>query len=252
MNEPLRFRHPHSSASPLLRRLLEDAAPSRAMTEDEAERLGRSLLRSLATKSASGSARTRRWALAIAFALAFGGTSFAFEWLAGEAPRDEGPIAVRETRPMPEVERNDDEPATPVRRPDDEASRATPAPRTHALPRSARAVHAPKVADDPTPEISEPDPLRREIAILRAAQSALGGAPTQALVHAERHAREFPSGQLVVERELLAIEALVRSGRSTEAHARAARFEAVSGREAYKSRLASILAWRSDEPRKTP
>lgn len=54
----------------------------------------------------------------------------------------------------------------------------------------------------------------------------LDAAPADVLAEAERGARAFPGGALAQEREVLAIEALVRLGRREEARGRAAGFAA--------------------------
>jgi hypothetical protein len=59
-----------------------------------------------------------------------------------------------------------------------------------------------------------------EAALLLRARRALASDPAGALRLTEEHARLFPSGTLVPEREVLAIEALARLGRSDEARQR--------------------------------
>jgi hypothetical protein len=67
--------------------------------------------------------------------------------------------------------------------------------------------------------------LTREREILDVARTAIGrGDGAHALEAASRHQREFPRGQMAEEREALAIQALVRLERRSEAEARAARF----------------------------
>jgi hypothetical protein len=67
--------------------------------------------------------------------------------------------------------------------------------------------------------------LARERAILDVARTAVGrGDAPHALEAVEHHQREFPHGQLVEEREAIAIQALARLARFDEAHARASRF----------------------------
>jgi hypothetical protein len=65
-----------------------------------------------------------------------------------------------------------------------------------------------------------------EVKLLERAQDALRTRPDEALALCNDHARTFPNGMLVQEREVIAIEALVKSGRTDEARARAARFKA--------------------------
>ncbi|OJY25893.1 MAG: hypothetical protein BGO98_35445 [Myxococcales bacterium 68-20] len=60
-----------------------------------------------------------------------------------------------------------------------------------------------------------------ELEIMQRAQSALAADPARALAITNEHARAYPSGELVQERELIAIEALARTGRKDQAEARA-------------------------------
>lgn len=67
--------------------------------------------------------------------------------------------------------------------------------------------------------------LAKERAILDVARTALGrNDGAHALEAVERHAREFPRGQMTEEREAIAVQALVKLGRKDEAAARGARF----------------------------
>ncbi|MBX3216391.1 MAG: hypothetical protein KF850_30410, partial [Labilithrix sp.] len=65
-----------------------------------------------------------------------------------------------------------------------------------------------------------------EVRLLERAQDALRARPAEALALADEHARRFPQGMLAQEREVIAIEALVKTGRASEANARASRFKA--------------------------
>jgi hypothetical protein len=81
----------------------------------------------------------------------------------------------------------------------------------------------------PTSEASAPPTRDAELAAERAliemARSALAhGQSTQALDAVSRHVSKYPSGQLVEERESIAVHALVAAGRAAEAHARAESF----------------------------
>jgi hypothetical protein len=80
-----------------------------------------------------------------------------------------------------------------------------------------------------------------EMALLRSAQDALGSAPADALARSEEHAKTYPGGALAEEREVLAVDALLRLGRRREAEARAARFRAAHPASAYLRRLETLL-----------
>ncbi len=93
---------------------------------------------------------------------------------------------------------------------------AAAAPPVSALPHpSASAKNTPTSTSD----------LARERAIIEVARTAVSRERYSAALEAiDRHAREFPKGQLAEEREGLRVIALARSGQSNEAGERAAAF----------------------------
>jgi hypothetical protein len=69
--------------------------------------------------------------------------------------------------------------------------------------------------------------LGMERALIERARTAGARGDTASMLEAlDRHARDFPAGRLTEEREALAIQALVQSGRIDEARSRAVRFRA--------------------------
>jgi hypothetical protein len=66
-----------------------------------------------------------------------------------------------------------------------------------------------------------PSSSSSEFVLVKRGQQVLVSDPNQALLIAEEHARLFPAGDLLQEREVLAVEALVRLGRRNEAKVRA-------------------------------
>ena len=80
-----------------------------------------------------------------------------------------------------------------------------------------------------------------EVALLQRAQAALGASPAQALAITDEHQRRFRGGILGQEREVIAINALVRLGRSGEARSRATRFLTSYPRSAHRPRLEALL-----------
>jgi hypothetical protein len=80
-----------------------------------------------------------------------------------------------------------------------------------------------------------------EIQLLQRAQDALGGAPARALDLLNQHAARFPGTGLGQEREVLAIDALVRLGRTDEARARTAAFASRFPRSAHLRRLEALV-----------
>lgn len=85
------------------------------------------------------------------------------------------------------------------------------------------------------------DPLATEAGLLEAARRALGGNPGRALVLAQEHQRRFPSGILVQEREVLAIEALGRLGQTQAARRRAEAFKKRFPHSAHARKIDGVL-----------
>ncbi len=85
-------------------------------------------------------------------------------------------------------------------------------------------------------------PLPNEGAILLRARQQLGTDPGAALALTDEHARRFPSGSLTQEREVLAIEALTRLGRTSDARARLAAFRDRFPQSPHISRLEALTS----------
>jgi hypothetical protein len=86
-----------------------------------------------------------------------------------------------------------------------------------------------------------PAPAPSEAALLLSARRALDRDPAAALALTDEHARRFPAGTLVPEREILAIEALARLGRSSEARRRLDALRARFPNAANIARLESLI-----------
>jgi hypothetical protein len=67
--------------------------------------------------------------------------------------------------------------------------------------------------------------LAEEHRLLRAARSALAGAPDRALALTREHERRFPRGVLAQEREVIAIQALAAMGEGEAARKKADGFD---------------------------
>jgi hypothetical protein len=131
--------------------------------------------------------------------LAIAGAAGAGTWFATRPPDVRVTAPVEQPRPAPAV------PALPVPPERAPPERAPPARRP---PRPARA--------------------ETEVALLGRARQALADEdPRRALALLRLHERGWPDGELVQEREVLTIQALVRAGSSKAARARAARFLAL-------------------------
>lgn len=81
-----------------------------------------------------------------------------------------------------------------------------------------------------------------ELALLEQAQDALGRAPAESLALADRHARDYPQGALAQEREVVAVDALLRLGRRAAAEARADRFRTANPGSSQLRRIDRLLA----------
>ena len=112
----------------------------------------------------------------------------------------------------------------------------------------ARAPAVVSVASEPAAAEAATGALpETELSLLRRARAAVVSNPAEAVRLSSRHAERFPSGLLAQEREVIAIDALVRLGRGDEARARAARFiEHYSG-SAHVPRLRELLIRRGGE-----
>lgn len=107
---------------------------------------------------------------------------------------------------------------------------------------SSESVTAPAV---PTPHASRPAPPddpEEEARLLHRAQDELAASPARTLATCQEHARRFPRGLLAQEREVLAIDALVRLGRRGEATRRAETFSRAYPSSSHRRRIDALLA----------
>jgi hypothetical protein len=91
---------------------------------------------------------------------------------------------------------------------------------------------------DPAPS----DSLAREAAMLEGARAMLDGNPGGTLAALDRYAASFPSGQLTMEGELLAVDALRRLGRRSEARVRGKALLDRARGSLYEPRIRTMLA----------
>ncbi len=128
------------------------------------------------------------------------------------------------------VERREPAPADPI-----------PTVSIDDLPRAAPSV---AVAPAPAPAASssaEPESGESEMALFRRAQQSLAASPAQALELCSQHQRKFPRSAFGQEREVIAIDALVRLGRRSEAEARADQFARAYPGSAHNRRIDALL-----------
>jgi outer membrane protein assembly factor BamD (BamD/ComL family) len=79
------------------------------------------------------------------------------------------------------------------------------------------------------------------VKLLERAQDALKTRPDEALALCNEHAKSYPNGMLAQEREVIAIEALVKMGRTAEAKSRADRFRARFPGSSHMRRIDTIV-----------
>jgi hypothetical protein len=115
-----------------------------------------------------------------------------------------------------------------------------------AAPRPPAAAALPLFAVSP-PAAAPPATTDSEIDLLDRAHGVLEDDPATALGWVAKHAHDFPSGELVEEREVIAIQALVSLGRRADAESRIAGFRAVFPRSAFLPRLELLLGESADQ-----
>jgi hypothetical protein len=102
----------------------------------------------------------------------------------------------------------------------------------------------------PAPRVPPPspvDPSKNEALLLLLAHEALvAGDVNAALAKVAEHQQSFPKGALAEEREVLAIEALAKSGQADGARARARSFHARYPSSAYAARVDAAAKDRAD------
>jgi hypothetical protein len=132
--------------------------------------------------------------------------------------------------------------ALPPEQPVLEAVEALPvAPRPARNIAPVRALPEPELVEAPRVQPANPD-VMSELTMLARARRALLNEPARALELAEEHAQTYPRGTFDEEREVLAIEALLKLGRRAEADARERAFEARFPRSAQIAHLARMIA----------
>ena len=113
--------------------------------------------------------------------------------------------------------------------------------RPNASERSAKGPVDAPTRTGPAPETAAADP-GDELAVLEEARAALATDPARTLALADEHAKRFQHPAFAQERERLAIDALVRSGRRNDAQERARRFESTYPRSPHLARVRALVA----------
>jgi hypothetical protein len=134
-------------------------------------------------------------------------------------------------------------PAAPVA-----ANDMQPARRHAARVRAVRSVSVateplrPVEVQAPVATVTAPEPARpSELSLIQRAEAARGR-PAEALAVLDTHQRLYPQGNLAQEREVLAIELLLKVGQSAQARSRAAQFQERYPSSAHLPRVRALLA----------
>ncbi len=128
----------------------------------------------------------------------------------------------------------------PVTAPSVQASAVTPESAPPPPPPPSGALSASSTPSVVAPRVTEDDP-EAEALLLRRAQDSLASEPARTLALCREHARRFPRGLLAQEREVLAIDALIRLGRTSDATQRAQAFAAAHPSSPHRRRIDALL-----------
>jgi hypothetical protein len=260
-NDPPRWRSVGHELPPELVRALAATPDEEATAEDlravaaEVRRLSGSSAPRFPRRHAAATRQTRRLgaaALVLTFALGAGAgilvsgaTYFVLRSAQAPAPRLPAPVMEPRTK-------RDEPPSARVSGGAPGKELVAPPP-TSVAPRQQR-PRSP-VADEPdvapaleraTDTPSSPAANQDELVLLARAQALLAKDANATLALAAEHERTFSGGVLVQEREVMAIDALLRLGRKADAIARAERFHRQFPTSAHRRRVDVLLEVREE------
>jgi hypothetical protein len=119
---------------------------------------------------------------------------------------------------------------------------AAPAAKSRTRTRTTLRAREPSAnAADAEPKPQGPATLAEELRSLAGIRSEMQN-PARALAAVERHAKRFPAGSLVPERELLELEALLKGGQALRARRLAARLTSPAGHHPYRAQAVQLMA----------
>jgi hypothetical protein len=278
IEDPIRWLDARSDASDDVRALLSRGRDALGPSQDELTRLG-AFAAGAGTGGALGGAGTlgkvaavragshlaaKAGALKLAAILAVGvggGVGYSVLHRASEAPPavttvvgasdsvpavgaarlDELPAAASQASAAPTATPAEPRASVPVTHVKEVATAPVTAPA--AAPVAPPATDVPPaavvVAESPPP--AQAPPGESELALLDRARTHLGTDPAGAMRALDEHRARFPNGTFAQEREVLAIETLVRLGRRQEARTRADAFGRAFPTSAHRRRIAVLL-----------
>jgi hypothetical protein len=234
MNEPIRWRQ---TGPEEVRALLRHVEGPKSMTASDRDRMARRVARIAAIPAGIG---VLFWVKGVALGAGIGALSLAAAvslqqgWFAGHG-KPANPQTLQANRPAPAVSipsaSAKQEPSAPPI-----ASVVAPVSLSPSVGfPSSVAIEVDAAAD------SRMDSLAEEATLLEQARAAIGSSPAHALELTELHASRFPKGQLGMEREIVAIEALKALGRMSEARARADALLARARGSLYEDRIRNLF-----------
>jgi hypothetical protein len=243
MSEPRRWREGGDAPSPEIAKLLATAAPSRSMTSREQARSWRKLRFLVAFPAAAGLTLWVKGGIAaVAIGVSTTATYFVVDYVASEQPAATAPAASHQTPMLPRgqmqpvaIEDAGAADVAPEARPDVEEAELDAGPDARATRPEVAPVRSVASA------ASSAGSLDEEVALIARARSAVRSNPAEALELLRLHAQRYPHGKLVMERQLVEIEALLHAGRTQEARTRAETLLARSGGSLYEARLRRML-----------
>jgi hypothetical protein len=274
MSDPKRLLDPTSGADPELRVLLR-IARSEVPDHDQLERLEQQLSVALAATlaGASSAAATAaggaasKGALSVAAAVKIGAAATVLVAAAGTAT-----VAMHRAGPTtnppsaaPALVRHSDLTAKPAELGPRQSARSATGTADAETPdlHAVRAAGSAMPAAEPTFYVLEPGRAadaalafdthpsalpESEVSLLQRASDAVAAAPELALQLTDEDARDHPAGALAQEREFIAIQALLRLGKRSEARVRAHQFLRDFPRSAHWPRIEALVGQASEPP----
>lgn len=127
------------------------------------------------------------------------------------------------------------------------------APERKVFAHATKAISTAAVAKEPSASgVAPAGEDETEASLLTRAQAQIGSNPDGALSLADRHRALFPKGNMVQEREIIAISSLVALGRKADAHLRAKAFIAAHPQSAHRRRLFALVPGLADVTEENP
>jgi hypothetical protein len=222
--DPPRIGEPGGPGAPRLGELLKSAR-SDVGTDAEVGALRAALAPALGPAGAAKAGASTAVKVGVGAALVVGAAAL---WLATQGEPAPAPRKTTTTMVASAV--------APEAPPPAPAKEEPPAPVESAAPATSSSGAEPRPS-----RFSMLKPATSEAELLGRAQAAVASNPALSLQLCHEHKASFPHGMMVQEREVIAIEALVRAGRREAAAARAERFRKAFPSSAYTSKVDGLV-----------